>query len=123
MRCGDTLLIPAPGKSSRTPHLWIILTEPDPECVVVSLTTLKGSKDQTVTLRPGDHPFIRHATVAFYAFAEIVDITHLAQQVENGFAVMHSPCPAGTLKLLQSGIHASPHTAKKIQKFCRKRGV
>src|SRR5438477_4382379 len=52
MRCGDTLLIPARG-SGVTSHLWIIVTEPAPDthkCVIVSVTTLRQNKDQTVTL-------------------------------------------------------------------------
>jgi hypothetical protein len=37
---GDTLLIPAPG-AEETPHLWTIVTDPDPLCVVVCLSTLR----------------------------------------------------------------------------------
>lgn len=61
MHCGDTFLMPAPG-GPVTPHLWIVVTQPDPQthlCAVVSVTTLRNSKDQTIILRPGDHPFIR----------------------------------------------------------------
>jgi hypothetical protein len=42
---GDTLLIPAPG-AEETPDLWIIVTDPDPLCVVVCLSTLRYDKDQ-----------------------------------------------------------------------------
>jgi len=50
MDCGDTFLMPAPGGAA-TPHLWIIITQPDPithECAIVSVTTLRNSKDQTI---------------------------------------------------------------------------
>jgi len=56
MECGDTFLMPAPGGIA-TPHLWIVVTEPDPVsnlCGIVSVTTLRNSKDQTVILRVGD---------------------------------------------------------------------
>src|ERR1017187_7893408 len=59
MDCGDTFLMPAPGGVA-TPHLWIVVTQPDPQthlCAIVSVTTLRNSKDQTVILRLGDHPF------------------------------------------------------------------
>ena len=48
MRCGDTLLIPAPG-SGITPHLWIVLTEPDDDhyCIIVNLTTLRNNQVKT----------------------------------------------------------------------------
>src|ERR1035438_10358093 len=68
MRCGDTLLIPAPGMGV-TPHLWIIATEPVTDtqlCVIVNVTTLRNSRDQTVMLRKGDHPFITHDSAIFY---------------------------------------------------------
>ena len=59
MHCGDTLLIPAPG-SGVTPHLWIILTEPNDaqHCIIVNLTTLRNSQDQTMSIMPGEHPFV-----------------------------------------------------------------
>lgn len=67
MECGDTFLMPAPDGTA-TPHLWIVTTAPDPlskRCAIVSVTTLRNSKDQTVTLRVGDHPFIRHDSTIF----------------------------------------------------------
>src|SRR2546421_8813104 len=71
MECGDTFLMPAPG-GQVTPHLWIVITQPDPqthECAIVSVTTLRNSKDQTVILRVGDHCFIRHDSTIFYGDA------------------------------------------------------
>jgi len=59
MDSGDTFLMPAPGGRA-TPHLWIVITTPDAvtrQCAIVSVTTLRNSKDQTIILRPGDHPF------------------------------------------------------------------
>ena len=63
MNCGDTVLIPAPG-SGVTPHLWIIVTEPNQDglCIIVNLTTLGGSQDQTVTIAKGEHPFVNRPT-------------------------------------------------------------
>src|SRR5713226_4097921 len=94
MRCGDTLLIPAPG-STVTPHLWIVVTEPTPDthlCVIVNITTLRRGADQTVTLRPGDHPFIRHPSVVRYSDAQIVDDRRLGADVASGAAQQHQPC-------------------------------
>jgi len=79
MECGDTFLMPAPGGIA-TPHLWIVVTEPDPAsnlCGIVSVTTLRNSKDQTVILHVGDHPFIRHESTIFYGDAMIVDAQRL----------------------------------------------
>jgi hypothetical protein len=84
MDCGDTFLMPAPGGVA-TPHLWIVVTQPDTQthlCAIVSVTTLRNSKDQTVILRPGDHPFIRHDSTIFYGDAMIVDAQRLESEIE-----------------------------------------
>ena len=120
MKCGDTLLIPAPG-SGVTPHLWIICTEPtvDHLCIVVSVTTLRHNKDQTVTLYVGDHPFIRHPSIVFYADARIVDVRRLRSDLSSRLVEDREPCSSGLLKLVQQGIMASPFTPKKIITFYR----
>ena len=110
MRCGDTLLIPAPAPGSTiTPHLWIIVTEPDHDhrCVIVNLTTLRGAQDQTVTLAPGDHPFINRATSVRYSDARFADVQKLRMDIASGLAVAREPCSPGLLRL---GILPSPHT-------------
>jgi hypothetical protein len=121
MHCGDTLLIPAPGTAAETPHLWIILTEPDPLCAIVCLSTLRHDKDQTVLLRSEEHPFINRDTTVLYAYAEIVDADNLRQQVADGQAVRRAACTPGMLKLIQDGVQASPFTPRKVQTFCRQR--
>ena len=121
MDCGDTLLIPAPGAVA-TPHLWIVITQPHPEthlCALVSVTTLRNSKDQTVLLRPGDHPFIRHDSTIFFGDGMIVDARRLEAEVRAGLALVREKCPPATLKLVQDGATASPFTRPKFLRFCR----
>jgi hypothetical protein len=123
MDCGDTFLMPAPGGLA-TPHLWIVVTQPDPAthlCVIVSVTTLRNSKDQTVILHPGDHPFIRHDSTIFYGDAMIVDAERVENEIAAGLALAKEKCPNATLKLVQDGIGASPFTRPKILRFCRER--
>jgi hypothetical protein len=117
MHCGDTFLIPAPGSGDETPHLWIVVTEPDPLCVIVCLSTLRFNKDQTVLLRAGEHSFVRRDTAVLYMYAEIVDADHLRRQVADGRAVSHDPCTVDVLRLIQDGILASPLTPRKVQNF------
>jgi len=121
MKCGDTFLMPAPGGTA-TPHLWIVITEPDPASHlsgIVSVTTLRNSKDQTVILRVGDHPFIRHESTIFYGDAMIVDAKRLESEIAAGLAIRRAPCLAATLKLIQQGVSASPFTRPKFLRFCR----
>jgi hypothetical protein len=121
MECGDTFLMPAPG-GPVTPHLWIVVTQPDSQthlCAIVSVTTLRNSKDQTIILRPGDHPFIRHDSTIFYGDAMIVDARRLDAEIAAGLALSRERCPHPTLKLVQDGVIASPFTRPKVVRFCR----
>ena len=121
MNCGDTFLSPAPG-TGPTPHLWIIVTEPCPTtrlCVLVNVTTLRNAQDQTVTLGPADHPFVRHPSAIRYSDAYLADEQTLCLQLAAGSILARDPCSKATLSLVQSGISASPYTPKKIQIFCR----
>lgn len=121
MECGDTFLMPAPGGPA-TPHLWIVVTQPAPEshsCAIVSVTTLRYSKDQTIILRPGDHPFIRHDSTVFYGDAMIVDARRLDAEIAAGLALKREACSRAILKLVQDGLIASPFTRPKVLRFCR----
>ena len=113
--------MPAPGGLT-IPHLWIVVTVPDPVnslCAIVSVTTLRNSKDQTIILRPGDHPFIRHDSTIFYGDALIVDARKLDREMTAGLILSKADCPAKTLKLIQDGIGASPFTRPRFLRFCR----
>lgn len=113
--------MPAPGGAA-TPHLWIVVTQPESQthlCAIVSVTTLRNSKDQTVILRPGDHPFIRHDSTIFYGDAMIVDARRLDAEIVAGLALVNARCPAATLKLVQDGVGASPFTRPKVLRFCK----
>ncbi len=102
MHCGDALLLPAPASGVGTPHLWILVTEPDPAthlCVIVSVTTLREGKDQTVILDKGDHPFIRHSSTVFFSDAMLADARRLEADIATGTALPHASCSPGLLKL------------------------
>ena len=121
MRCGETLLFSILG-SNQIPHLWVIVTEPNPDdwlCVIVSVTTLRNNCDQTVTLRRGDHPFVTHDSAISYTDAMIVDVRSLDAEVAAGRASSNSACSADLLELVQNGLLASPFTPKKVAFFCR----
>lgn len=122
MRCGDTVLIPAPG--GRTiPHLWIVLTEPDPathQCVIVNVTTLRYAADQTVILQPGDHPFISHPSVISFADAMIVDVRRIEDGIRNRTAKQHARCSNVLLKEIQRGMLGSPFAKRSVIDFCKR---
>ena len=87
-----------PLRSPAKAHLWIIATGPSAQAgsfAAVSLTSLRGAKDQTVILRQGEHPFIKWDTCVAYALAEIITVEHLEARLSKGAARMDLPVSAG----------------------------
>lgn len=120
MRLGETVLMPVPGVA--VPHLWILITEPSAEThlgVFVSVTALRGGKDQTVVLRPGDHPYIAKDSVVYYGDARLLDTTRIDADLAAGTVQSQEPCSARLLRLLQDGALASPYTPNAILKLCK----
>jgi hypothetical protein len=104
------------------PHLWILITEPNPngECVVVNITSAKStSVDRTVVLQKGDHPFIQHESVVFYAFAHKENVKKLCAYLASGTAKQKQALSNTMLKKIQNGILKSPDTPHEIVDFCK----
>ncbi|NWF83692.1 MAG: hypothetical protein HXY18_07675 [Bryobacteraceae bacterium] len=81
--CSDTFLMPAPAGSR--PHT--ARSSPPNETAIVSVTTMRNSKDQTVILRVGGHLFIRHDSTNFCGDAMIVDAQRVEKKVAEVLAV------------------------------------
>jgi hypothetical protein len=124
MQCGDTLLIPAPGMGV-TPHLWILAMDPVTDtqlCIIVNVTTLRNSRDQTVVLRKGEHPFVTHDSAVFYGDAQIVDVRQLHADVAARTAQTRERCSPEVIRLVRDGLTASPFTPKKVLIFFKEFG-
>jgi hypothetical protein len=120
MRAGETVLMPVPGIT--LPHLWILITEPSEDThlgVFVSVTSLRGNKDQTVALRPGDHPYIVKDSVVYFGDSRLLDTTLIEADIASGAVQRLEPCSASLLRLLQSGVLCSPYTPNSILRLCR----
>lgn len=116
-RAVQTFLYPI--SEFETYHLWLIATDPNIEgqFAVVSSTSLRGSKDQTVLLRKAEHPFIRWDTCVAYMLADIITEQQLRERLESGEAREHTPVPADILALVLDGFLASDYTKKRIRAF------
>jgi len=118
LTAGQTILLPKPGHD--TAHLWVVVVSASKitgEAVIVNLTTQRTHSDPTVILQPGDHPFVQHATVAFFADARIVDGRLLAKGVEACTFRKHVDCSPALLQRIQEGLFSSPHTPNKVKVF------
>ncbi len=100
----------------------MIATEPDSDgrFAVVSFTSLKGAKDQTVIIRAGEHPFVRWDTCAAYGLAEITAQRWLEQSLSEGRAELREDVSSQLLVLLVDGFLASEFTKERVREFVRK---
>jgi hypothetical protein len=134
MHSGDTLLfdpdlagvnplVQVDASAAPNPHLWIVLTEPqapDFQCVIVNLTRQQPRSDNTVVVRPGDHPYVTKDSVIRYGDALIVDGRDLDGILKKHAAKSLDRCSSDLLKRIQDGAIASSFTPKKVSDFCRK---
>ncbi len=113
-----------PTPTQPTPHLWVVLTEPDENpltVVIVNLTTPRWDSDRTVILQPADHTFITHETVVLYAEAVIVPVEPLNKYVDLRPNCRRDDCSTSMIKRVRDGLLASPETPKKVKAYCRLR--
>jgi len=117
---GQTFLFPLNSENSKE-HLWVIATEPNSDgvFVVVSFTSLKGAKAQTVILHKNEHPFLKWDTCIVYALAEIMDADRLDAHCRCGRAKMHRDVAPNILQLIVDGFLASQLTRNRVRDFVR----
>ncbi len=111
--------------NNQSRHLWIVLTEPEGDPLVVGIVNITSHKegiDETVVLAVGEHAFIKHKTVVNYAEAKPVSATQIEKLIESGNITPHHKepyCTAGLLKKVRDGVFASPFVTPRFQAFCK----
>jgi len=111
---GDTFLYPL--NESTKEHLWVVATDPhdDGRVAIVSLTSLRGAKDQTVILRKGDHPFIKWETCVYYAFADVWSTEKIAAEVAASNPVHLESLRPDILQLIVDGFTSSDFVKNRV---------
>lgn len=87
--------------------------------VIANLTSRKQGSDTTTILDVGDHAYIKHETVVYYAdarLATVEGIEKIAQFPDYGF---HDDCTDELLRRIQQGVLNSRYTPKKIKDYCK----
>lgn len=115
MNAGDTFLISFDHTGPK-PHLWILLTDPSQgePAILVSVTTLRHGKDQTVVLQPTDHPWVRHPSAVLFGDAFVTEAKRLQEWIDGSLAMPKEACSPDLLALVRSGLRSSEFTPKKI---------
>lgn len=120
VRAGGALLLP--GGHKRVPHLFAILTDPDPKTglvVVVMIVTARDHTEKTVTLVAGDHPFIRHDTNVNYGSAVFVPSAKLETALAQGSGKLQPDFSKTALATIRDGLLASSYAPRQVSDYCR----
>lgn len=104
-----------------TPHLWIILTDPDPNGLVamVNITTPKEGSDRTVVLHAREHPRVSHESVIFFPDARLAPADSIRVGVEANYFELCAPVSPALLARIKNGLLESPFTPVKVVNYCR----
>jgi hypothetical protein len=97
-------------------HLWVVLTEPDPEgrIVCVNFTTRHPRSDATTVCHPDEHRFFRHETVVAYRYAQRYTTRTVAEYLKGGTFTAKEPCSPALLKKVRDGALRSDFTPNHI---------
>lgn len=122
LNIGDCLILEKPDRYSIS-HLWLVITEPfgsPSRVIIVGLTTQRDGSDTTLVLTPGNHAFVRHPTVVFYADAREVEVNLLERLVALDTSRLHAdPCSGDLLSRIRDGLLESSFTPRKIKNSFR----
>jgi hypothetical protein len=113
---GDTFLWDPDGGNN--PHLWIVLTTPEKgtgRCVIINLTT-SSHGTHSVTLRVGDHPFIRHDSDVNFGDSMFTTEQMIQGAVASGNAVPKDPMSPNILKTIAEATKTHCAAAREIRK-------
>ena len=115
-----------PKSARETEHLWIVLTYPDADdhAICVNVTTRRARCDETVIIRPGDHPFIVKESVIHYEDARSIDLKLVDELLMRGSGgkfpcVRKESCTHNLLDRIRKGLLDSKLTPKGIKERCR----
>lgn len=118
MRTGDTYLYPSiPGGLD---HLYFVLFDPDEsDCtLVVNATSNQPDKpDKTTIIQGGEHKSIIHSSLIYYRGAEIIPVSQIQREIENGDAVRKEKCPPDLLERIKQGLPISVYTRGGIKQY------
>jgi len=108
------------GHAAGPPHLWFVLTDPDPSKVVAArVVTARPHTDKTVILAAGDHPFVRHDSSVDYGSATFLVVGKVQAAIKAGRCHLQPDMSAALLEQVRKGLLASPRTMHAVVTHCR----
>jgi hypothetical protein len=100
-------------------HLWIVVSDQnsDGEVLVVNVTSLRDSSDDTCILDPGEHPFIDHQSVINFRKAQVWRAQRIESAAANGAINPQQVCSTALLKRIREAALKSPFFTIKLRKY------
>lgn len=120
IRARRTFMMPLPRTG--VPHLWIVLTDPDPvtgKVVAVMVVSEKSTTDKTTTLDAGDHPFIQHPSNLDYGGAKSFDVARLENEIRTVNHALREDLSVQLFEKVRKGLYASSNTIEWMKTYCR----
>lgn len=104
------------------PHLWFVLTDPDPvtkQVVRVMMVSAQPHTDNTVVIVVGDHPWVEWESNVDYGTARFVPVSKLEAAVAQGRLRLKEDMSAELLGRVRAGLLVSSRTIHAIKDQCR----
>ena len=120
VRAGRTFIYET--KNNPFPHLWMVLTDPDPQTgkvILVSMTTSRDHTDKTVLINVGDHEFVVHETNVDYGGATFGVSSKLERALGSGVATLKADLSKELLQRVRAGVLASSRPPNEIVGYCK----
>lgn len=102
-------------------HLKIVITDPDPEnmVLVVSVASITGTytHDNSCELSVGDHPWIKHPSFIAYRYCNDLNQTKILQEHLRGEILLKDDISDELLERIQAGAKKTKFLAPKFRKY------
>lgn len=111
------------GQRQLIPHLWFIITNPDPDgmMVVANMTDFANNEgDTTCVLEIGDHPQIYKQSVIRYCDAQLVSNAKLEIALKNKLIAKSEPASSHLIERIRAGALKSDDMEPRLARFVRK---
>ena len=121
MNAGDTY-----RRTSGGCHLWIVISDPQRnphEIIAVNLTSQRSWQDQSCIVLRGEHPFVRHESVVFYAEAKQTTAAQLEANFAKNLIQWLDPVPPELLRRIRDGARISARLPIGLKAILQAQGV
>ena len=117
MKCGSTYLLYDDEGPASTPHLHVVISDPDENdrIVLVSVTTERAKSDTTTRLEAKNHPFIDNPSVIAYNYSKMMSCDQLRKLIETEDAVPKSDASDTIVKRAQAGMQETRRAPREVQ--------